>query len=73
MKIPTTPFRSTANPFPIAADDLTVVRKENAVRFAFGFDGLWAEHIRLDDEDVYSWQYGDNEDEWYEEDYLPDD
>ena len=61
-----------------AADDLTVVRKENAVRFSFGFDGLWAEHIRLDDEEVLAHLYGDEEDaddrDGYEEedDFLSD-
>ncbi len=34
------------------ADDITLVGKDDTVRIAFVFDGLWDEHIDLDDDAV---------------------
>ena len=45
-----------------AADDFTIVGQKDSLRLAFGFDGLWAEHIRLDDEEVLAHLYGDEDD-----------
>ena len=36
------------------ADDITLVGKDDAVRIAFVFDGLWEEHIDLNDDAVLS-------------------
>ena len=36
------------------ADDITLVGKDDTVRIAFVFDGLWEEHIDLDDDAVLS-------------------